>query len=114
MTVYSLNEHNLALVLHSMKTFPIDIKRYILNMYESNVPNIFWGIKIIDQANYIIHKSSMYQLVNPLSFFGNPLTVSICKNNGTVATVNNLKHICDIPDELKNYIPDNTRYILAV
>ena len=114
MTVYSLNDKQLSLVLHSMKTFPIDIKRYILNMYESNVPNISWGIKIIDQANYIIHKSSMYQLVNPISLFGRSMTMNICKNNGTVITVNNLKHICNIPDELKNYIPDNTKYILAI
>lgn len=113
--MYSLSDDRLLEVLRGTKTLPCDIRKYILDTYESDVPNIGWGLRIINQDRLVIYNSSIYEFfVSSLSFFGPPVTLKIVKKNGTTRTTNNLKLTHAIPPELQAYLPDNTSLIFVV
>ena len=77
--MYSISDDRLLEVLRGTKTLPCDIQKYILDTYESDVPNIGWGLRIINQDRLVIYNSSIYEFVSSLSFFGPPVTLKIVK-----------------------------------
>ena len=106
--MYSIGSQELVTFLRT--DLPSDIKKFILDLYENGITETFWRPHIKNRMNRFVDNGVMYSKgfgnsMNP-GFGGQWFEIRFLKDNTSILS-NNVWHQGPIPNNLRDYLPDN-------